>query len=112
MVALDSRPRVRPALERRAPPSLQASPAPGSPAGLVVIARGKLPIPSRTRPIRPAAPMVLRLKTWESRSPPDQYAGAMRSLHVQSQTAIVLSGSTLRRAVPEASLHAARDTCR
>src|SRR5690625_4318285 len=39
--------------------------------GLVVTARGKHPVPSRTRPLSPAAPMVLRLKTWESRSPPD-----------------------------------------
>ena len=28
------------------------------------------PIPSRTRPLSPPAPMVLRLKTWESRSLP------------------------------------------
>ena len=31
----------------------------------------KLPIPSRTRPRSATTPMVLRLKTWESRSPPD-----------------------------------------
>ena len=37
---------------------------------LVVIARGTHPIPSRTRPWRPSAPMVLHLKVWESRSPP------------------------------------------
>ena len=47
---------------------------PGIPSlGLVVTARGKHPIPSRTRPLSSVAPMVLRLKTWESRSPPDQY---------------------------------------
>ena len=40
-------------------------------SGLVVIASAKLPIPSRTRPISAPTPMVLRLKTWESRSPPD-----------------------------------------
>jgi hypothetical protein len=40
-------------------------------SGLVAIAAAKLPIPSRTRPISAATPMVLRLKTWESRSPPD-----------------------------------------
>ena len=40
-------------------------------SGLVVIASTKLPIPSRTRPISVPTPMVLRLKTWESRSPPD-----------------------------------------
>ena len=38
--------------------------------GLVVIARAKHPVPSRTRPLSAVAPMVLRLKTWESRSPP------------------------------------------
>ena len=37
----------------------------------MVIAGIKLPIPSRTRPISVLTPMVLRLKTWESRSPPD-----------------------------------------
>ena len=39
--------------------------------GLVDIARAIHPIPSRTRPLSAAAPMVLRLKTWESRSPPN-----------------------------------------
>ena len=39
--------------------------------GLVVIATTKHPIPSRTRPLRAVTPMVLRLKTWESRSPPN-----------------------------------------
>ena len=39
--------------------------------GLVIIARAKHPDPFRTRPLSAAAPMVLRLKTWESRSPPD-----------------------------------------
>ena len=39
--------------------------------GLVDIARAKHPIPSRTRPLSAVAPMVLRLKTWESRSPPN-----------------------------------------
>jgi hypothetical protein len=39
--------------------------------GLVVTARAKHPIPSRTRPLSAVAPMVLRLKTWESRSPPN-----------------------------------------
>ena len=40
-------------------------------SGLVVIARGKHPIPSRTRTLRPAAPMVLWLKPRESRTPPN-----------------------------------------
>src|SRR5207237_10620999 len=39
-------------------------------AGLVVIAGEFHPIPFRTRPLKPPAPMVLRLKTRESRSPP------------------------------------------
>src|SRR5690606_4693541 len=39
--------------------------------GLVVTARAKHPIPSRTRQLSAAAPMVLRLKTWESRSLPN-----------------------------------------
>ena len=39
--------------------------------GLVVIAQAKHPVPSRTRPLSAVAPMVLRLKTWESRSPPN-----------------------------------------
>ncbi len=39
--------------------------------GLVVIARAKHPVPSRTRKLSAFAPMVLRLKAWESRSPPN-----------------------------------------
>ena len=39
-------------------------------AGLVVIAGSLNPIPSRTRPLNFPAPMVLSLKTWESRSLP------------------------------------------
>ena len=39
-------------------------------AGLVVVARSLNPIPSRTRPLNSSAPMVLRLKTRESRSLP------------------------------------------
>ena len=38
--------------------------------GLVTMARAKHPVPSRTRPLSALAPMVLRLKTWESRSLP------------------------------------------
>src|SRR5690606_24233271 len=55
-------------------PTLQAPVKPlcaGGLQGLVATARGKHPVPSRTRPLSPAAPMVLRLKTRESRSPPD-----------------------------------------
>jgi hypothetical protein len=39
-------------------------------AGLVVIARSLYPIPSRTRPSKSSAPMVLNLKVWKSRSLP------------------------------------------
>ena len=39
-------------------------------AGPVVLARGLNPIPFRIRPLNPSAPMVLRLKTRESRSLP------------------------------------------
>ena len=39
-------------------------------AGLVAVARSLNPIPSRTRPLNSSAPMVLCLKTWESRSLP------------------------------------------
>jgi hypothetical protein len=39
-------------------------------AGLVVIARSLNPIPFRTRPLNFSAPMILRLKTRESRSLP------------------------------------------
>ena len=51
---------------RSMPPDLDAE----SSSGLVAIAHAKHPIPSRTRPLSAAAPMVLRLKAWESRSPP------------------------------------------
>ena len=39
--------------------------------GLVIIARAKHPIPSRTRQLSAAALMVLRLKAWESKSLPN-----------------------------------------
>src|SRR5689334_9740745 len=39
-------------------------------ADLVVLARSLYPIPSRTRPSKSSAPMVLSLKTWKSRSLP------------------------------------------
>src|SRR5882757_5686036 len=39
-------------------------------ADLVVIAKESYPIPFRTRPSKPSAPMVLRLKPRESRSLP------------------------------------------
>lgn len=39
-------------------------------ADLVAMPGGPHPIPSRTRPLSPPGPMVLRLKAWESRSLP------------------------------------------
>ena len=39
--------------------------------GLVAIARAKHPAPFRTRSLSAEALMVLRLKTWESKSPPN-----------------------------------------
>src|SRR6476661_9532910 len=39
-------------------------------ADLVVLARGLIPFPYRTRPLNSSAPMVLRLKAWKSRSLP------------------------------------------
>ncbi len=82
-------------LERPPPSRLQPDPCSRSPdlqaagaaaacprlEGLVVTARGKHPIPFRTRPLSPVAPMVLRLKTRESRSPPDQRSPPFLSLH-------------------------------
>ena len=37
---------------------------------LVIIAKGKYPIPFRTRKLSPSAPMVLCLKAWKSRTLP------------------------------------------
>src|SRR5712671_2823863 len=50
-------------------------------AGLVVIAGEFHPIPFRTRPLKPPAPMVLRVNTRESRSPP----GLQRTDHNKSR---------------------------
>src|SRR5271170_5075466 len=49
-------------------------------ADLVVIARSLYPIPSRTRPSKSSAPMVLNLKVWKSRSLP----GLPRTEHSSS----------------------------
>ena len=38
----------------------------------MIIAKGQYPIPFRTRKSSPSAPMVLCLKTWESRTLPAQ----------------------------------------
>jgi hypothetical protein len=50
-------------------------------AGLVAMARGLNPIPFRTRPLNPSAPMVLRLKTRESRSLPGLQSTEPKPLH-------------------------------
>lgn len=51
-------------------------------ADRVVIAGGPHTFPSRTRPLRPRAPMVLHLKVWESRSLPGLHDRSNRkSLH-------------------------------
>src|SRR5258708_17351275 len=60
--------------------------------GLVVIAGEFHPIQFRTRPLKPPAPMVLRVNTRESRSPP----GLQRTDH---QTILIL-----RSAAPAARL--------
>src|SRR5258706_9943199 len=54
-------------------------------AGLVVIAGEFHPIPFRTRPLKPPAPMVLRVNTRESRSPP----GLQKTDH---KTILILRG--------------------
>ncbi len=51
----------------------------GSRSGLVAISAATHPIPSRTRPLSAALPMVLRPKTRESRSPPDLIGTPPRS---------------------------------
>ena len=59
-------------------------------AGLVVIAGEFHPIPFRTRPLKPPAPMVLRVNTRESRSPP----GLQRTDH---QTILILRSVGIAR---------------
>src|ERR1700734_4303679 len=63
----------------RAPMAIQKSSLLQFPffADLVVIARSLYPIPSRTRPSKSSAPMVLSLKAWKSRSLP----GLQRTEH-------------------------------
>src|ERR1700712_2525176 len=50
-------------------------------AGLVALAECPDPIPSRTRPSNAPAPMVLCLKTWESRSSPGLQNAEIIPLH-------------------------------
>ena len=62
-------------------------------AGLVVIAGEFHPIPFRTRPLKPPAPMVLRVNTRESRSPP----GLQKTDHSKSRHHILRSATARRR---------------
>ncbi len=50
-------------------------------AGLVVLAGGLNPIPFRTRPLNPPAPMVLHLKMRESRSLPGLQSTDFKIIH-------------------------------
>jgi hypothetical protein len=63
--------------------------APARFPGLVVRARAKHPIPSRTRPLSAAAPMVLRPKTRESRSPPNLKSARTRRPPLRSPHATI-----------------------
>ena len=51
---------------------------------LAIIAKGQYPIPFRTRKSSPSAPMILCLKTWESRTLPGlkimKVASSLKSL--------------------------------
>ncbi len=69
--------------------------------GLVVIAIAKLPIPSRTRPISATTPMVLRLKTWESRSPPNLISDNNLSNTISKRTAPSLQKQSKQRRGPK-----------
>ncbi len=62
-------------------------------ADLVVIAKESYPIPFRTRPSKPSAPMVLRLKPRESRSLP----GLPRTESLKSQPAITNTKPPVRK---------------
>ena len=53
--------------------------------GLVIIARAKHLVPSRTQPLSAVAPMVLRLKTWESRSSPNLISSSHQYLSTMTQ---------------------------
>ena len=67
----DDHPGDRPAARsRRTPRRSRGVASPPFFAGLVTFAQRQDPIPSRTRPSNAEAPMVLCLKTWESRSLP------------------------------------------
>ena len=67
-------------------------------AGLVALARSLNPIPSRTRPLNSSAPMVLCLKTWESRSPPGLQSTSILSQAIQSPITAGWSSPVARQA--------------
>lgn len=68
-------------------------------SGLVAIARAKHPIPSRSRKLSAAAAMVLRLKTWESSSPPNLTRNTQKiSLNDQQKTNAGWSSQVARQA--------------
>ena len=66
--------------------------------GLVVIARAKHPIPSRSRQLSAVAPMVLHLKVWESRSPPNLIRNAKHSLNDRNYPVAGWSSPVARQA--------------
>ncbi len=63
----------------------------------MAIARAKHPIPSRTRQLSAVAPMVLRLKTWESRSPPNLERNATKNLSTKKTTTVAGWSSPVAR---------------
>src|SRR5271156_6543806 len=67
-------------------------------ADLVVIARSPYPIPSRTRPSKSSAPMVLSLKAWKSRSLPGLPRTERCNPHhdIQIKSPAVFRGAFLR----------------
>ena len=66
-------------------------------AGLVAIARSLNPIPFRTRPLNSSAPMVLRLKTRESRSLPGLPSTVLSSpMKLKKPPRIMVRGGFLR----------------
>ena len=70
----------------------------------MIIAPAKHPIPSRTRPLSATAPMVLRLKSWESRSPPNltrtAHSTRLRLLSIRSHKPPILNPLGPNRARP------------
>ena len=71
--------------------------------GLVVIAQVKHPVPSRTRQLSTVAPMVLRLKAWESRSPPNlvrNWVSAQVALRAVAHKELYLSNAMFNTELP------------